>query len=729
MFPGTGGDAGWFMESLGSGAGPRWKMMENMVEKTGAGVKNALPELLAPAGHVESFHAALENGADAVYLGLKRLSARATATNFSLEELSFLVPYAHRRKAKVYVALNSLVAAPEVRGVLDLLQSLSDLRVDALIVQDPGLFHMARTSFPQLPLHASTLMTVHNSAGVNQLKRMGARRVVLARELTLEEIKEISEATDAPLEVFVHGALCFSYSGMCLASSFRGGRSGLRGECVQPCRLRFHQGRNEGFYLSCNDQCALPLVPRLKRMRVSSLKIEGRMKQADYIGNVVKAYRIMLDATKDKERNALDEAQELLNRSPSRRLTSGYFKGDYNAEILTPHRSGSSGLWIGTVKAVKGAHILVSLRSDLLPGDRLRPESGEAREKAAFTVTEILSGRKTPVARGRSGENVFLASPGDFKVNDRLFKVGSKTGSVSGLWQQIKREIPAGAPYATRFSRRAEPREVELQVPAERAGAEETLTVCIGAAQDFTRALQTQAQLVTLVASKSNLERIAKQRLNPAQRRRLVWSLPPVLFEKDLHYYRLAVKWFIEKGYVSWEVNNWGNFDLFKERDGLNLTAGFRFNSRNDASIAALADEGCRRVVLSLEITREELERLSRSPLSAVPVVPVHAWPPLFTSRLVPRLSEEKPFRTPRKENYFFRKKWGYSHIYADQPMNWFDKLPILRGLGYRDFLADLSDGPDEREADFEGVLRSFREARAVEGSSLFNFERTLRWE
>ena len=242
----------------------------------------------------------MENGADAVYLGLKQLSARASATNFSLEELAVLLPFAHKRKVSIYVAVNSILTAGDVPRILDLLQALADLKVDALIVQDPGIFFLARQFFPSLRLHASTLMAIHNHAGVNQLERMGAQRVVLARELDLKEITEIATRTTVELEIFVHGALCYSYSGLCLASSFRGGHSGLQGRCVQPCRLPFKQGRKEGFYLSCNDLCLLPRLPDLKNLRIAAFKIEGRMKSADYIAQVVRAYRLVLDAPHQK---------------------------------------------------------------------------------------------------------------------------------------------------------------------------------------------------------------------------------------------------------------------------------------------------------------------------------------------------------------------------------------------------------------------------------------------
>ena len=183
---------------------------------------NHKPELLAPAGNIESFFAAVQSGADAIYLGLKKFSARATASNFTLDDLATLIPFAHKRGIRIYAALNSQVVSGEIPEVLDTLGALSSLKPDGLIAQDAGVFHLVRRWFPGLRLHASTLAAVHNSAGVKALQHIGVHRVVLARELNLAEIEEICAGTEAELEVFIHGALCYSYSGLCLTSSFRG---------------------------------------------------------------------------------------------------------------------------------------------------------------------------------------------------------------------------------------------------------------------------------------------------------------------------------------------------------------------------------------------------------------------------------------------------------------------------------------------------------------------------
>ncbi|MFP5211814.1 MAG: peptidase U32 family protein [Acidobacteriota bacterium] len=686
------------------------------------------PELLAPAGHVESFHAALENGADAVYLGLKQLSARATATNFSLEELSALVPYAHKRKRSVYVAINSLVTAPELLAVLDMLKGLSDLQVDALIVQDPAFFALVRRFFPKLRLHASTLMTIHNHAGVNQLARMGASRVVLARELDMGEIGKISEHSPVELEVFVHGALCFSFSGLCMTSSFRGGHSGLQGRCVQPCRLRFSQGRQEGFFLSCNDFCALQFIPELKKMKqIASLKIEGRMKPADYIARVVKAYRMVIDAPRGEEAGRVAEAMDILAQSPSRRLTAGFLGENFSAEVLTPHRSGSSGLWIGTVKALAGSRVTLNLRRDVAPGDRLRPETKEGKEKDAFTVSGIFSREGKPLSEGKSGETVLLDARGvSLSADDRLFKVGSKAKETSSsIWSRIRKEVKSNLPFSAKFHGKSEAL-AKLPIPGSDAFASEaTLILKVSNPHFVIEALQQpQPKLVMLTATRSNLERVAQLRMIPAQKKRFIWSLPVLVPERDTDYYRSALKWFREKGFLTWELNSWAHFDLLGDPEGLNLIGGYRFNARNAAAVAELVDAGCSSAVLSIEITRDELRLMAENAPGASHIVTVHTWPPLFLSKLIPKLHEDKPFLTPRKDLYFFRKRAGFTYIYGDKPMNWFEFLPELRGFGFRHFLIDASEGPEDSGKQFRRLTKEFFEARTKEPHSLFNYER-----
>ncbi len=276
-------------------------------------------EILAPAGSYESLTAALRAGADAVYLGLTQFSARGAAANFNREQLAQAVADCHERGVKVHVALNTLIKDEERAAVYAALRDICAVGVDAVIVQDLAVAAMVRACAPTLPLHASTQMTVHNLSGVRALERLGFSRVVLARELTLDEIAYITKNTAIQVEVFIHGALCMSASGMCYLSSLLGQRSGNRGLCAQPCRLNFRcNGREHA--LSLKDLSAIPHLVELEKIGVASVKIEGRMKRPEYVAAAVTACR----QARDGQAPDMDTLQAVFSRSG---FTNGYLEG------------------------------------------------------------------------------------------------------------------------------------------------------------------------------------------------------------------------------------------------------------------------------------------------------------------------------------------------------------------------------------------------------------------
>lgn len=264
-------------------------------------------ELLAPCGDWEAFMAAVENGADAVYVGGKLFNARQYASNFDEEKIKEVIHYAHVRDVNVYQTMNILISDSEMREALKALERSYLAGIDGVIVQDIGLASLIRKLYPDLALHASTQMTVYNLQGVKLLEELGFKRVVLARELSLEEIQYITENTSLEVEVFVHGALCVCYSGQCLMSSIIGGRSGNRGKCAQPCRLPYQllevgegsglpqRKANRGYFMSPKDLCSVDILDKIIKSGVKSLKIEGRMKSAEYVATVVRIYRKYLD--------------------------------------------------------------------------------------------------------------------------------------------------------------------------------------------------------------------------------------------------------------------------------------------------------------------------------------------------------------------------------------------------------------------------------------------------
>ena len=250
-----------------------------------------MPEILAPCGSIDVFYAAVNAGCDAVYLSGKAFGARAYATNFTQEEIITALEYAHVRGVKVYLTVNTLYMNDETDSLVSFLKPLYLEGLDAVIVQDMGAFYVIKDEFPDLPIHASTQMNICSFKGAEMLRNMGATRVVPARELTVPEIKEIKENVDIEVECFVHGAMCFCYSGRCLLSSFRGGRSGNRGRCAQPCRMKY----DAGYSLSMKDMCTVTEIPKLIDVGIHSFKIEGRMKNEYYVASAVDAYKTLSD--------------------------------------------------------------------------------------------------------------------------------------------------------------------------------------------------------------------------------------------------------------------------------------------------------------------------------------------------------------------------------------------------------------------------------------------------
>ena len=390
-------------------------------------------ELLAPAGSIEAFFAALEAGADAVYCGLKEFSARAKAKNFTLEEMERLAAYAHAQGRRLYVTLNTLIKEAELPRLVEVLATLGTLPVDGIIVQDLGLWRLVRQHFPELPLHASTQMTVHNAAGVKMLERMGFSRAVLARELSLDEIAAIRQQTRMELEHFIHGALCYSISGQCLFSSYLTGNSGNRGRCAQPCRRRYKQGETSGFYFSTSDLCAITLVPRLAAAGVMSFKIEGRMKNAEYVSTVVTAYRTVLDARPKDQAQAIKLAEGLLAEAFGRSTTTGLLKGKAPAAIASPSTKGGIGRQLGAVEKIQGNAIYLTTDDVVHVGDRLRIQPQNDLSGSAFTVQELVVGQRQ-TKRAAAGTFVRIATPyrGIFHSGDQVYKVSTgKTFTMS----------------------------------------------------------------------------------------------------------------------------------------------------------------------------------------------------------------------------------------------------------------------------------------------------------
>ncbi len=405
-----------------------------------------IPELLAPAGGMEQLKAAVENGADAVYMGGKRFNARINADNFDTEEMKEAIDYAHLRGVRLYVTMNTLLKDGELSEALEYAAALYSAGADALILQDLGFAALVREHIPGFQLHLSTQGTVYNAEGVKKAGALGFSRVVLARELTLAEIKEITEANSLDVEVFVHGALCICYSGQCQMSREIGGRSGNRGVCAQPCRLPYsiYKGDKEVsgsvFALSPKDLCTLEQLGRLSEAGVASLKIEGRMKSPEYVAVVTGIYRKYLDLyAKDGhyqvEAADLKDLSQIFNRGG---FTEGYLHGNPKKNLMSGDLSKHQGIYIGKVvnagstskKAVYGKTgnrqsglVNILLSDHLAIGDGIEIRN---RELSGNVVT-YLKCRDKKVERAVKGELVTVGDiDGSITPGDPVYKITDK---------------------------------------------------------------------------------------------------------------------------------------------------------------------------------------------------------------------------------------------------------------------------------------------------------------
>ena len=352
------------------------------------------PELLAPAGDLEAGYAALYYGADAVYLGLKAFSARASATNFSPTELNEFTAYAHHLKRKVYVTINTLVQEKELNDLLATLDICSAAQVDGIILQDFGVARIIKESYPELALHASTQMAVHNKEGALVLQKAGFSRVVLARELTLSEVKEIAAIPGLETEVFIHGALCYCYSGLCLFSSMEAGRSANRGKCAYPCRSIFKRGDTSAHFFSMKD---MALQEEVLKLPVTSLKIEGRKKKALYVAAVTDYYRRILDKGKADPKRA-----ENIRQIFSRPWTKFRLHGK-NTEVVDNDFVGHRGLEIGKVEKVYHNTLVFKPNHAVARFDGIQIDVPGSEKPFGFSVQEMRV----------KGKNVFEAKAGE----------------------------------------------------------------------------------------------------------------------------------------------------------------------------------------------------------------------------------------------------------------------------------------------------------------------------
>ncbi len=405
-------------------------------------------ELLSPVGDLDCLKAAVQNGADCVYFGASNFSARAFASNF--DDLELAINYAKIRGVKTNLTLNTLIKNDEFEDAYNLAKKAYELGIDAIIVQDLGLATRLIKDFPDLPIHASTQMSIHNLQGTLKLQNLGFKRVVLARELCANEIEYICQNSNVEIECFIHGALCISYSGQCLFSSLVGGRSGNRGKCAQPCRLPYElvQNGNEtidkGFLLSTKDLCGLDYIPFLINAGVTSFKIEGRMKTPEYVATVTRIYRKYIDLALSGNPYVIDEKDkkdllQVFNRGLS---SNGHLDKEPNKNLIYPIKPNNMGLPLGIIQKYNktNGHITLKLQEELYVGDCISTQ----KENGSYNVSELMVKNKN-IKIGNIGNLVTIGRmKGNISVGDKVYKISSKVLKDNALnsFKTENRKIP-----------------------------------------------------------------------------------------------------------------------------------------------------------------------------------------------------------------------------------------------------------------------------------------------
>lgn len=605
-------------------------------------------ELLAPAGNLEIFKGVIESGADAVYVGGSMFGARAYANNFTEEELLEAIDFAHLRGVKVYLTVNTLIKNSELSKLYDYLLVYYKRGLDAVIVQDIGVVKAIHEYFPSMEIHTSTQMTVTGADGVRFLSQFGVTRVVMAREVSLAEMKRIHEETGMGLEAFVHGALCYSYSGQCLFSSILGGRSGNRGRCAQPCRLPYTvEGKKDEYILSLKDMCGIKALDKLHDAGVYSLKIEGRMKQLEYACGVVKYYRSYIDSMKPVTDADYDRIKALGNRCG---FTDRYYFDHNGSDMVTYVKPN----FVSNAAEPSPEKRKLSIEGELVlregePGS-LTVKRGDVTYKAS--IEPVSAALKAPLDKKAAIDRINKTGDTDFEFSHIKAQIGENVFVPNGALNKLRRDAISGlcdkllkkyyrddARYADISSMCELPEHVVKSDATHEDGAvnaKDYTTIC---------SCMTRAQLDTLISyecfdvfyldfdmydRKTLIQQFADDVKSLTKRNKKVYLMLPTIFRADSSDYFVSIAKELDK--VSFEgfvVKNYEELYLTENLfTGKKVILDHNMYTFNDVSKSAFFEHGVSGDTVPLELNSKEI--MHRNNIGSQMIV--YGYYPLMTT-------------------------------------------------------------------------------------------------
>lgn len=602
-------------------------------------------ELLAPAGSLEILKGVIESGADAVYVGGSMFGARAYANNFTEEELLEAIDFAHLRGVKVYLTVNTLIKNSEFSKLYDYLLPYYKRGLDAVIVQDIGVVKAIHEYFPSMEIHTSTQMTVTGADGVRFLSQFGVTRVVMAREVSLVEMKRIHEETGMELEAFVHGALCYSYSGQCLFSSILGGRSGNRGRCAQPCRLPYTvEGKKDEYILSLKDMCGIKALDKLHDAGVYSLKIEGRMKQLEYACGVVKYYRSYIDSMKPVTDADYDRIKALGNRCG---FTDRYYFDHNGSDMVTYVKPN----FVSNAAEPSPEKRKLSIEGELVlregePGS-LTVKRGDVTYKAS--IEPVSAALKAPLDKKAAIDRINKTGDTDFEFSHIKAQIGENVFVPNGALNKLRRDAISGlcdkllkkyyrndARYADMSRLTALPEHVVKSDAAHDEAINDYTTIC---------SCMTRAQLDTLISyecfdvfyldfdmydRKTLIQQFADDVKSLTKRNKKVYLMLPTIFRADSSDYFVSIAKELDK--VSFEgfvVKNYEELYLTENLfTGKNVILDHNMYTFNDVSKSAFFEHGVSGDTVPLELNSREI--MHRNNIGSQMIV--YGYYPLMTT-------------------------------------------------------------------------------------------------
>lgn len=602
-------------------------------------------ELLAPAGNLEILKGVIESGADAVYVGGSMFGARAYANNFTEEELLEAIDFAHLRGVKVYLTVNTLIKNSEFSKLYDYLLPYYKRGLDAVIVQDIGVVKAIHEYFPSLEIHTSTQMTVTGADGVRFLSQFGVTRVVMAREVSLAEMKRIHEETGMELEAFVHGALCYSYSGQCLFSSILGGRSGNRGRCAQPCRLPYTvEGKKDEYILSLKDMCGIKALDKLHDAGVYSLKIEGRMKQLEYACGVVKYYRSYIDSMKPVTDADYDRIKALGNRCG---FTDRYYFDHNGSDMVTYVKPN----FVSNAAEPSPEKRKLSIEGELVlregePGS-LTVKRGDVTYKAS--IEPVSAALKAPLDKKAAIDRINKTGDTDFEFSHIKAQIGENVFVPNGALNKLRRDAISGlcdkllkkyyrndARYADMSRLTALPEHVVKSDAAHDEAINDYTTIC---------SCMTRAQLDTLISydcfdvfyldfdmydRKTLIQQFADDVQSLTKRNKKVYLMLPTIFRADSSDYFVSIAKELDK--VSFEgfvVKNYEELYLTENLfTGKKVILDHNMYTFNDVSKSAFFEHGVSGDTVPLELNSREI--MHRNNIGSQMIV--YGYYPLMTT-------------------------------------------------------------------------------------------------